>query len=413
MRHQGEICVEEFFPRLRSDIEFIPLFIEGKKSIIVRDHLGLIKEPLLLWGEILDLISLLDGKHNLRDIQYELVLSKKGVFISSEEVMKIISELDAAFLLESERYREAKKEIIIEYGKLKERSAFHEGRAYPGNLKELRAYLDSILQSSSTQNREEGKVMALVAPHIDLEVGKKVYGKAYQSIKNSKPRRILLLGVGHNLHEYFFSLTEKDFRTLYGVVHSDREFIKELRKAGGSTVSQDDIVHRCEHSLEFQLLFLQHIFGSDFMIVPLLCGSFQKVLQQVRRPADIEGVSEFLTLLRQWIEENPSETIIVSGIDLSHIGPKFGHNQTASSLLEQTKKHDKLLIESVLNLDLSRFWEMGKMGNNFYNVCGFSTLACLLELLRDVKGHFLCYDIWQEERTKSAVSFAALVFYKR
>jgi hypothetical protein len=43
-------------------------------------------------------------------------------------------------------------------------------------------------------------------------------------------------------------------------------------------------------------------------------------------------------------------------------------------------------------------------------VCGFSTLAILLELLAERKGYILGYDFWKEEPTQSAVSFAAVAF---
>ena len=46
-----------------------------------------------------------------------------------------------------------------------------------------------------------------------------------------------------------------------------------------------------------------------------------------------------------------------------------------------------------------------------YNVCGFSVLSLLLELLPGIKGQVLGYDLWQEDGTESAVSFAAMALY--
>ena len=35
----------------------------------------------------------------------------------------------------------------------------------------------------------------------------------------------------------------------------------------------EDYCHAVEHSIEFLVVFLQHLFGSDIRILPVLCGS--------------------------------------------------------------------------------------------------------------------------------------------
>jgi hypothetical protein len=56
------------------------------------------------------------------------------------------------------------------------------------------------------------------------------------------------------------------------------------------------------------------------------------------------------------------------------------------------------------------FWEENRQVGDRYNVCGFSAIAILLEILGPSRGHLLKYDVWREEPTKSAVSFAAIAF---
>ncbi len=400
-------------PRLRTDIDVIPTRYEGESALLIKDSLGLIKEPIILRGVALQVISLIDGRREVQDIQLELMRLRGGVFVSRADVAAMLSRLEDAFLIDSDRYRQERGRIAEEYAHLEVREAFLAGKSYPQEPEKLRAYLEEILESgmNPAEGLEEGEVAALVAPHIDLNVGKNIYAKAYKTLAASPPDRVLLLGTGHSIQDYYFSLTEKDFATPLGRVNTDREGMKRLKEAGSHVVSPHDFDHRSEHSLEFQLLFLQYLFGLEFSLLPVLCGSFQGVLPEVSRPSEIQGMSDFLSVLKQCAVDKSSKTLLVAGVDLSHIGPKFGHFHAASSLLLEAKEHDRLLLEAICKGDLEAFWSEVQKAENRYNVCGFSALAVLMELLSNKKAHLLGYDFWMEEATQSAVSFAALVFF--
>jgi AmmeMemoRadiSam system protein B len=397
-------------PKLRADIDVIPTRYRGENVLVVKDSLGLIKDPILLRGLALQLVSLIDGKNTIQDIQLGLMRLQNGVFVRRSDVEALLSELDTAYLIDSARYRRERERIAEEYARLEVRNAFLAGKSYPQDPEELKTYLQAILDTEGEpeQELERGRVAALVAPHIDLEVGKKIYAKAYKFLTSSSPKKVLLLGTGHSIQGSFFSLTEKDFATPLGRVKTDRVWMSRLKNAGSKVASSHDFDHRSEHSLEFQLLFLQHMFGLEFCVLPVLCGSFQRVLPDVSRPAEIQGMADFLSVLEHYIKENPSETLVVAGVDFSHIGPKFGHRYGAPSLLAEAKEHDHSLLEAICQGDLEAFWFEIQRVDNRYNVCGFSALAVLLELLAGRKGRVLGYDFWVEEATQSAVSFAAL-----
>jgi AmmeMemoRadiSam system protein B len=403
--------MKEWMPKLRRDIDIIPTFYDGKRALLVKDSLGLIKEPFLIHGEILSLLGLINGERTIRDIQLDLIRLKKGEFVSSQEVEKILSELDSTFILESETYLREKEKILVSYSLLSKRAAFHAGRSYPQEPGELRILLDSFFAQDEEAPFKEKETTALIAPHIDLNVGKKVYARAYKAIKEARPRRVLLLGTGHSLYDSLFSLTEKDFETPLGTLRTDKDWVRILRLAGKEIVAANDIAHRSEHSLEFQLIFLQYLFGSDFSCIPILCGPFQPYLQNVSRPRDIPGLERFLDALESCLKEQDS-TLVIAGVDLSHVGPKFGHNQEAAFLKTEAKTHDMALLEAVCKGDVEEFWKKAKMVNNRYNVCGLSSLAMLLEIYPRRKGYLLDYEFWEEEATQSAVSFAAVALEK-
>lgn len=405
--------MEEKTPCLRRDIDIIPTTYRGENVFLVKDVLGLIPQPIMLRGEALKILGLIDGKRSIRDIQLHLMRLQGGLIVNTEDVEGMISQLDKFYLLDSQDYRRKKQAIIEDFSRRKVREVSLAGRAYPDDPDRLDHYIRSVLdmKENGPGVLEGNRVHALVAPHIDMEIGKKIYAEAYGILKGTSPGKVLLLGTGHNLSESLFSLTAKDFVTPLGRVRTDRDWIERLKKnyAPGFLASHD-IDHKNEHSLEFQLLFLQYLYGNDFTLFPVLCGSFHQVLPGFSCAAEIPGMSDFVSGLRRYLEEGDGPALIVAGVDFSHIGPKFGHREPAVSLLLEAKEHDRSLLDAICRGDGKTFWEIIQKKDNRYNVCGFSTLALLLELLSGKRGFELGYDFWMEEATQSAVSYAALAF---
>jgi AmmeMemoRadiSam system protein B len=113
------------------------------------------------------------------------------------------------------------------------------------------------------------------------------------------------------------------------------------------------------------------------------------------------------------VSTSGGETLIVAGVDFSHIGPKFGHDMPATHLEGQSERHDQKLLEAVSKGEADEFWEESIRVKDQFNVCGFSAMACLMEILPPSKGKILNYQCWHEEATRSAVSFASVVFLEK
>jgi AmmeMemoRadiSam system protein B len=398
-------------PSLRKDLEFIPVQHEGQQLILIRDHLGLVQEGKAVALPLYQFMALLDGTRTMRDLQMELMRQRGGVLVGMDEVEGLLAHLEASYVLDTEVFKEARDQIITNFASERVRPCSHCGRSYPDNPSELKDTLDEILASQATVPEPKGKIRALVSPHIDLSVGRKVYSSAYQMLKHTIPSRVVVLGVGHNLAHDLFCLTDKDFETPLGIVEGERSLIQKLQQVGGDILTDNDFAHRSEHSIEFQLIFLQHLLGgASFTIIPILCGFTQSCLPEYSREAYSEKTASFLDLLRQILQDPENETLLVAGIDFSHVGPKFGHEMPAEYLKGQSEAHDKKLLEHLSALDPDLFWEESRNVKDQFNVCGFSALACLLEILPPCKGQILGYERWHEEPTRSAVSFAAVVF---
>jgi len=403
--------MEKIAPSIRKDLEFFPVQHEGQQLILIRDHLGLVQEGKAVALPLYQFMALLDGTRTMRDLQMELMRQRGGVLVGMDEVERVLAHLEVSYVLDTEAFKRARDQIIADFASKRVRPCSHCGRSYPANTSELGNRLDEILAGKAPVPEPEGKIRALVSPHIDLSVGHRVYASAYQMLKHTIFSRVVVLGVGHSLANDLFCLTEKDFQTPLGVIEAERPLVRKLREAGGEIVATDDFAHRSEHSIEFQLIFLQHLFkGVSFTLIPILCGFTRSCLPEYTREAYLDKTAPLLDHLRQILQDPHHETLLVAGIDLSHVGPKFGHEMPAEYLRGQSEAHDKKLLQHLSALEPDLFWEESRKVEDQFNVCGFSALACLLEILPSSKGQILDYERWHEEPTRSAVSFAAVVF---
>jgi AmmeMemoRadiSam system protein B len=385
----------------------MPVRHDGKDFLAVRDSLGLVAEGLALRAEIAPLLACFDGRHSQEDLLQ--ALSGKSGDASMEDIGALVAQLDELGILQTERHTRALRAVVESFAASSVREAVLAGSAYPADPEELASRLDDILGAAGTAAGEDGAPVGIVAPHIDLTVSRGSYGAAYRALAAGPPSAVLLLGTGHAL-ERPYSVSEKTFRTPLGEVHAQKETCRRLVAAGGAAVAPDDFVHRSEHSLEFQLLFLQRLYPMETIpVLPVLCGSFGRFLQDNRDPRTDPGIRRFIGELSRWIGEGEGR-IVVAGVDFSHVGPKFGDADEATALEEEFRDFDGKLLKALEAGDSTAFLELGVTSGNCYKVCGFSALFTLLAMLPEAQGTVLDYQVWHEAASRSAVSFAALSF---
>jgi AmmeMemoRadiSam system protein B len=232
---------------------------------------------------------------------------------------------------------------------------------------------------------------------------------AYRYLEHTSPSRVVLFGVGHLMMSGLFCMTVKDFKTPVGFFKNDRGIVERLQEVGRSIISRDDFAHRAGHSLESQVIFLQHLLPENsFTIIPIFCGPLIPSLSGYSRSACMETAGPFLKALSNLLSHGDHDTLVVAGVDFSHIGPKFGHNMPATHLQSQSEMHDKNLLEAFSNMQKGQFWEESVRVKDQFNVCGFSAMACLMEILPPSRGQVLGYEVWHEQPTRSAVGFTTM-----
>jgi len=402
-------------PKLRN-IEAFPVEAQGRELICLRDPSGLSEEVLFLTPETFSVIALFDGRHSLLDIQ-ETVMRRYGELLYRERLLQLVEELDQHLFLESPRFEAHKKEVEEAFKRSPVRRAAHAGRSYEADPQKLREQLQSYFTSPQGPGEAPGSSRArtlkgAIIPHIDFHRGGFCYAWAYKALLDSScdAELFIILGTAHALMEGVFALTGKDFETPLGVVETDRAFLRLVEKRYEGDLYRGELAHRFEHSVEFQAVFLQYLFGGrPFKIAPILCGSFHELIQSGEDPSSSPEVAGFLRALEGAIEEHGRKSFLIASADLAHVGSRFGDPfPVTPALLERIAREDLAMLRYVERVNAKGFFRSVQEGKDWRRICGLSPIYTLLCLVRAEEGTLLKYGQWPD-RT-GTVTFASLVF---
>ncbi|MFZ0428217.1 MAG: AmmeMemoRadiSam system protein B [Acidobacteriota bacterium] len=383
-------------------------------SILVRDPLEIGEQAVAVSPEFYWLMLRLDGSRTLFQLQQEFS-SRVGQQIEREQMLVLLQQLDALLFLDNARFRERYRQSLSQFRSRKVRPSKLAGLSYPADAVETSRMLSSLYVApdgaglAATPTRRE--VRALVAPHIDLRLGGPTYTHAYRFLRESiLPERFVILGIGHMGLPQYYSISRKDFETPLGTACCDREFLHALDGLLGAGTFGEDLTHRTEHSIEFQVLFLQHLYEDrKFWIVPILTSfSYHDLLAG----PDCERMTRLLVdALRGAEEACPKRTCYLASVDLAHLGPRYGdpHAPDASAIAEALAR-DRILLEAVARGDSARFVEGIEAERDRRHVCGFSALYALLQLNPGMHGQILAHSHCQMDETGSVVTYASLAF---
>src|SRR5207249_6127650 len=109
----------------------------------------------------------------------------------------------------------------------------------------------------------------------------------------------------------------------WGIVPADRPFLQRLQDAYQGDLLYHELDHLREHSVELQVVWLHHLLGDGFRVVPVLCSDPNgrgSALSGSKRG----GVRELGLALGRLLAEDPEPTLVIAGADLSHVGGYFG-----------------------------------------------------------------------------------------
>jgi AmmeMemoRadiSam system protein B len=393
--------------RLRTNLDFMPSPVRDRPGILIRDSYRysdatLIIPPLLVRG-----LEFFDGVRTDADLHTELSRLVAGAEIGNA-VPNLINALSEAGFLEDETYAKLKESRHSAFAQSPVREAVHAGSAYPAEADPLRTVMQKYLGGMASI--KEGLV-GIAAPHVSPEGGWQSYRAAYQSLTpDMQDRTFVVLGTSHYGELDKFGLTRKPFETPFGRTRTDDALVSEL--APQPAVLMEDYCHAIEHSIEFQVIFLQSIYGADVRILPILCGSFGRSIHRGGEPEDNDSVKRFFGGLGEIAAREKERLFWVLGVDMAHMGVRYGDNFVAhaeENEMAAVRQRDQLRIERVNASDARGFWDLVKENRDDLKWCGSSPIYTFLKAVPQARGSLHRYEQWNIDE-QSVVSFAGISF---
>lgn len=403
-------------PLLRRDIQLIPTVIDGKQVVMIMDPLNLTENGVALDRGVIPLLQMLDGNHTFRDIQMVLMRRSGGTLIPLSEIEAFIHQLDDIFLLESDRLHEHVTALYEEFNRQPSRAPSHAGKSYDMDPDKFSRFIENTEQEllQNIPDYSEKTITGLLAPHIDISVAAKTYVDLYRRLREKTYDLVIIFGINHQWQDGLYSISPKNFITPFGILQTDGDFITELnQRVPEGTLATNDFGHRTEHSIEFQTVFLHYYLrSSPPLIIPILCGGIHEFIFQKK---NIFADERFLAMgeaLTNLIDEGGRNVLLVAGVDFSHIGLKFGHQMPAPSMLPPARANDQKIINALEAGNPETIFDNAVENQDHFHVCGLPSILICSHLLKNHSGTLLAHETYDEQATKSAVTYASMIFTK-
>jgi AmmeMemoRadiSam system protein B len=395
-------------PRLRADLDFMVSPVTNQPGLLIRDSLRYSDHMLVIPSPLVNVLTFFDGTRTDLDLRRELRHSL-NLPETDEVADKLIESLSNAGFLVDDTYVKLKDARQRAFAKSSVREAAYAGSAYPAELGPLQDLMHGYLGSAETT---QDRVIGIAAPHVSPKGGWQCYLAAYGALTpDLLDRTFVVLATSHYGQPDKFGLTRKPFKTPFGTTRTNDRLVTELEAQ--PAVLMEDYCHAVEHSIEFQVLFLQAIYGPEVQILPILCGSFGKHIREGGFPEDDEDVKRFLGALGDIAEREKDRLFWVLGVDMAHMGVRYGDNCAARADQDQmvlVRERDELRIARVIASDARGFWNLvEENGNDDLKWCGSSVIYSFMKAVPHAVGTLRRYEQWNIDE-KSVVSYAGITF---
>jgi AmmeMemoRadiSam system protein B len=398
-------------PALRPTLEMMPSPVPESPGLLVRDPFRYAESVLILPPPLVPCLLLFDGEHDEADLR-EVLVQLMGTIEVGGVMEHLRDTLSQGGFLENDVFEAMRARRHQAFAEEPFRAAQHAGAAYPAEAAALRALLARYLDEAPKTAPPPSDLAGIAAPHVSPEGGWRSYGAAYGALgPGGRDRTFVILGTSHYGAPERFGLTQKPFRTPLGETTIDHGLVSRLAAAAGPE-SLEDYCHSVEHSIEFQVLFLQHLYGPAVRVVPILCGPFAKATHHGGRPEDDEGVRRVLDALRGIAEEHAQRLVWIAGVDMAHIGRRYGDRFAARAddgAMVDVAALDRERCRRLTSGDAGGFWSLLQRDGDPLRWCGASPLYTLMAAVRPSQGALLHYEQWNID-PQSVVSCAALAF---
>jgi MEMO1 family protein len=413
-------------PAFRRGLEAIEIEHEGKPMILLRDHEGLLAQPLAITPAAFFIAMMLNGQTRADEISQ--VLSKStGQLVSTDQIHNVIREFEKMELIETPAVQEKRRQVVVDFINNPVRPAYLKNTAYPEGMLDLAVQFGKYFNDPSGPGKQAAtspsrlmSALGVVSPHIDFHRGGPAYAWTYQALSECPPPDIVVaLGVAHMSPNSPWVMTPKAFETPYGPLAANEDVYKEIAASLWYNVREEEAVFRTEHSLEFQAVWLKYLWRDKAPAwVPILCSSFDRFCD-TRAPSSIATIEDALqkigaSLLKR--HQSGQRVMILAGVDMAHVGARFGDEmEMTSDIRAKIEKEDRDSINHLLSRDADAFYLSVVKDNHWRKWCGLSALYTSIRLInilaqgKPVESSLLTYA-QAEDPVGGVVSFAGMIY---
>ncbi len=400
-------------PALRPNLDLMPSPLADRPGLLVRDPFRYAEAMIVIPSPLVPCLAFFNGRYLDHEVS-EALRRLTGDARVGEVVGHLARVLSEGGFLDDENFGRLRAERHRAFAEGRRRDAAHAGAAYPAEQAALRKTLDRYLTDGTTARAATpAGLVGIAAPHVSPEGGWRCYQAAYAILgPGHRGRTVVILGTSHYGEPDRFGLTRKPFLTPLGEAEVDVSLVDELVARGGDAVVLEDYCHAVEHSIEFQVVFLQHVLGPDVRILPVLCGPFAGATRDGGRPEDDPGVARVLDALGDLAAREGDRLLWVLGVDMAHVGRRYGDDfaaQARTGSLVEVEARDRRRCEAIGRGDAGAFWELLRQNGDDLRWCGASPFYAFLKALPGLRSELLIYEQWNIDE-QSVVSFAGLAF---
>ena len=417
----------EVLPKVRLDVDAFPYKdVDGALGIdssegavyILYDKSGMSEAQLMVSASSMYFITRMDGTKSLLALRDEFEKDSEDE-VRIADIEDLVSDLDGAKFLDNHNFKDLYNNLLSEFTTNLLRESACSGSVYSSDVDVLRRELNEIIENAPKPEMEGrvGNVMrraprGVIAPHMDFARAGKCYGQVYSELLKhyNKPDVVVILGTAHNSMKNRFAVCDKDFELTGGVAKCHKEITQGILSATSSVADfkEDIFLHRSEHSIELQAVWLEHIWPG-VRIVPILVGEMDEYIKNPAIINEDEQIASMISAITS-IADDTRVTVIASA-DLSHIGRRFGDDRDLDvGFISETEVADRQYLNKVIKGDaLGALGSLEAHGDK-YHICGTGCIYMLGALLPDVKGQLLGYYQAVSDELEQAVGCAGIIF---
>lgn len=225
------------------------------------------------------------------------------------------------------------------------------GQFYSASKDDLEREISALIGRRRAEKKEDA--IGVISPHAGYIYSGPVAAATLASI-NPKSNYIIM-GPNHTgLGSQFSVSTSDSWGTPLGEVKINKDIVQKVLK-NCDLISQDELSHTHEHSIEVQLPFLQSL-QDNFLFAPIVISL-----------ADIDAYKKIGASLAKAIRDLKIEkdTAIIASSDMTHYEPQ-----------DTARTQDFKAIEAILNLDEDALVE--RVETQGISMCGFAPTAIMI-----------------------------------